>query len=396
MTAFPPSLRSTGSMLVGFMALLYAVQAATGNPGLAYLPVAAYLTRLGFSATQLAGFQAAVLLPWVTKPLWALLVDRLARLGAQTKGCLVVCFGLIVVGFGLLSQNPEPTVNQLLMGLGLLSTLVAIADVLSDRWMVVEGRRHQRGNLYQAAQWVGWGATAMAMFWGGGWLADRIPLNQVFGLSMVVPSLALLLVAWKLPETLDDCPRQQTSWRRLYTSLGQADLRAVLGLVVLLHLSPLPVDYLYQVQELGFDNRLVGQLKAIDAVGTVLGAGGFGLWAWRSPRLPLLGLAVVGQAGALLSLAALTDAASAYGVYLLRGLLTMVSFLGLFGRVVAVCPPQVEGAAYALLVSASNLAVSLGAVVGGRLYDIGLPFQVVALVGAGYTLLVGLWLWRRP
>ncbi|WP_275330788.1 hypothetical protein [Nodosilinea sp. PGN35] len=37
----PPALRSTRSLLVGFMVLLYGVQAAMDNPGLAYLPVAA-------------------------------------------------------------------------------------------------------------------------------------------------------------------------------------------------------------------------------------------------------------------------------------------------------------------------------------------------------------------
>ncbi|MGF1517174.1 MAG: MFS transporter [Nodosilinea sp.] len=218
------------------MALLYAVQAATGNPGLAYVPVAAYLTnQLGFSAAQLAGFQATVLLPWVTKPLWALLVDRWAGRGDRTKGCLALCFSWIVAGFGLLSLVTQPTVGWLLAGLSLLSVAVAVSDVLADRWMVVEGQRHQRENLYQAAQWVGWGFTAVAMFLVGGWLADHIPLHQVFGLSTLIPGVALLLVVGKLPETSGDRPRQQASWRRLRNALGQADLRRVLGLVVLLH-----------------------------------------------------------------------------------------------------------------------------------------------------------------
>ncbi|MGB3202395.1 MAG: hypothetical protein WBA99_15930 [Nodosilinea sp.] len=169
----------------------------------------------------------------------------------------------------------------------------------------------------------------------------------------------------------------------------------MLGFVVLLHLSPLPIDYLYQVQELGFDNSLVGQLKAVESVGTALGALGFGLWAWRGSRLPLISLAVVGQVGAMLSLLGLSDVASAYGVYLMRGVFAIVSFLGLFGQVVAVCPPQIAGLAYAVVISASNLALSLGAVAGGTLYDIGLPFKGVALVSTGYTLLVGLWLTYR-
>ncbi len=403
------------------MALLYAVQAATGNPGLAFLPVAHYLTQYhGFAAAQLAGFQAMVLLPWMIKPLWAVVIDSLIRRGYTTQGCLVVCFGSIGLGFGGLSQLPSPTVGLLLLGLGMISVIVAFSDVVADRWMVVEGQRHQRGNLYQAAQWVGWGSTAMAMFWVGGWLADRVALNQVFGLSAVVPILALMLVLWQWPDA-EKTPIQRKSWptrsqgsdldtqqrlgdslknpgifASLINALKQPDLRQVLGLVVVLHLSPLPIDYIYQVQELGFDNHLVGQLKATETLGTALGALGFGLWAWRCSRLPLISLAIIGQAGAMLSLVALSaDPASAHGVYLLRGMLTIVSFLGLFGRVVAVCPPQVAGLAYALVVSASNLAVSLGAVIGGTLYDWGIPFQGVALVGAGYTLLVGLWLKRH-
>lgn len=403
------------------MALLYAVQAATGNPGLVFLPVAHYLTQqLGFAAAQLAGFQAMVLLPWMIKPLWAIVIDTLIQQGYTTQGFLMVCFGSIALGFGGLSLVPSPTVGLLLLGLGLISVLVAFSDVVADRWMVLEGQRHQRGNLYQAAQWVGWGSTAIAMFLVGGWLADRMPLNQVFGLSAVVPILALVLVIWQWPDA-EKTPIQRKFWQNrsqgsgldpqqrpgdslknpgilgsLINALKQPDLRQVLGLVVLIHLSPLPIDYLYQVQELGFDNHLVGQLKATETLGTALGALGFGLWAWRSSRLPLIPLAIIGQAGVMLSLVALSaDVTSAYGVYLLRGACAIVSFLGLFGRVVAVCPPQVAGSAYALVVSASNLAVSLGAVMGGTLYDLGLPFQRVALVGVGYTLLVGLWLKRH-
>ncbi|MGB3200462.1 MAG: hypothetical protein WBA99_06150 [Nodosilinea sp.] len=203
------------------MALPYVVQAATGNPGLAYIPLADYLTnQLGFSAAQLAGFQAAVLLPWVTKPLWAMLIDGWARLGDRTKVGLVICFSLIVAGFGLLSLVPQPTVSCLLVSLSLLSVTVAVSDVVADRWMVIEGQRHQRQNVYQAAQWVGWGFTAVAMFLAGGWLADRTPLHQVFGLSAVVPALSLLLVAWRLPGIAGDAQGPTIGHRSQLRSQG--------------------------------------------------------------------------------------------------------------------------------------------------------------------------------
>lgn len=375
------------------MALLYAVQAASSNPGLAYLPVAAYLTdALGFSATQLASFQAVVLLPWFTKPLWALLADGVALGKYRIKGYLTLCYGLVVVGFGALGLVPQLTAVDLMVGVGVISTAVAVSDVLADRLMVVEGQQRQRANVYQAAQWVGWGSTTVAMFLAGGWLADHAALPTTFWLSTLLPGFSLVLVIWKLPEKPDSTQRLRASWQQFYRALGQPQLRRLIGLVVVLQISPLPVDYLYQTQELGFDNGVVGQLKAVEAVGTALGALGFGLWAWRAPQLPLLSLAVIGQAGATLSLAFMHDVNSAYGVYLLRGLLGIVGFLGLFGRVVPACPSLAEGFTYALLVSVSNLAVSLGLLAGGTLYDLGLPFGTIALVGAGYILVVGSWL----
>lgn len=398
--------RLTERSLVGFMTLLYAVQAACSNPGLAYLPVAAYLTdSLGFSATQLASFQAAVLLPWFTKPLWALLVDGVALVKYRVKSYLSLCYGLVIVGFGLLGLVPQPTAVELLFGIGIISTAVAVSDVLADRLMVVEGQQRQRANLYQAAQWVGWGSTAVAMFLAGGWLADHVALPTIFWLSTLLPGAALVLVVWKLPEKPDATQRLRASWQQFRQALRQPDLRRVIGLVVVLQISPLPVDYLYQAQELGFDNGVIGQLKAVEAVGTALGALGFGLWAWRwsptgpgpMPQLPLLSLAVIGQAGATFSLAFMHDVNSAYGVYLLRGLLGIFGFLGLFGRVVPACPPLAEGLTYAFLVSVSNFAVSLGLMVGGTLYDLGLPFGTVALIGTGYILTVGGWLlFRQP
>ncbi|WOD38082.1 hypothetical protein [Nodosilinea sp. E11] len=390
-----PSHRHQERSRLGFMVLLYAVQAASSNPGLAYLPVAAYLTHtLDLSASQLASFQAMVLFPWLIKPLWALLTDNVALGKYRVKGYLMLAYSLVVVGFGWLGQLGQPTAAELLVGIGIISAAVAVSDVLADRWMVIEGQQRQRTNVYQAAQWVGWGGTAVAMFLAGGWLADRVALSQVFWLSTLLPGVALLLVVWQLPEQPAPNPGLRVRWPQFSQALRQPELLRVMGLVAVLQLGPLPVDYLYQTQELGFDNGVIGQLRALEGIGTVLGALGFGLWAWRwSPTAqPLLSLAVGGQAGAILSLAFMQDVTSAYGVYLVRGLLGIVGFLGLFGRVAPACPPIAAGFTYALLVSISNFAVSLGLVVGGTLYDLGLPFGTIAVIGAGYTLAIGSWL----
>ncbi|NJN23011.1 MAG: folate/biopterin family MFS transporter, partial [Leptolyngbya sp. RL_3_1] len=83
------------------------------------------------------------------------------------------------------------------------------------------------------------------------------------------------------------------------------------------------------------------------------------------------------------------DVPSAYGVSLVRGLMAMLGNLGLLGLMVRLCPKGAEGFTYALMVSVSNLAASLGLVIGGQLYDWGLSFGLVAMIGAGYTVLCG-------
>ncbi|MDA0269235.1 MAG: hypothetical protein O3A14_20340 [Cyanobacteria bacterium] len=72
--------------LIGLMVLLYGIQAACSNPGLAYLPLVAYLTDTkGFSATQLASFQTVVVLPWFSKPLWGLIADGVPPVGLSPQ-----------------------------------------------------------------------------------------------------------------------------------------------------------------------------------------------------------------------------------------------------------------------------------------------------------------------
>ncbi len=72
-----------------------------------------------------------------------------------------------------------------------------------------------------------------------------------------------------------------------------------------------------------------------------------------------------------------------------------LSMLGLLGLVVQICPRQAEGFTYALMVSISNLAMSLGLVIGGQLYDWGLSFAVVAIIGVPVDVspMLSRWVW---
>ncbi len=376
--------------LIGLMMLLYGIQAACSNPGLAYLPLVAYLTdTLGFSATQLASFQTVVILPWFTKPIWGLIADGVPLLGYRLKSYLLLCYGGVVLCFVTLGVWATPSVAVLLTMILTISTGVAFSDVLADKLMVIEGQKRDRANVLQASQWAGLGFTAIAMYGFGGWLADHVSLSAAFFLSTILPGVGILVVTYGVAEKPNAVFALGTSWRQFWQAARQPELRRLLGVILLLKVSPLPVDYIYQRQVLDFGNILIGHLKAVECLGWGLGAISFGLLTRYVPRLSLLGFAVVAGAISTLSLAFMQDVASAYGVYLVRGFMAILSNLGLLGLMVRICPRGAEGFTYALMVSVSNLAASLGLVIGGQLYDWGLSFGLTAAIGAAYTVLCG-------
>ena len=378
---------------------MYAMQAACSNPGFAFLAVASYLSdTLGFSATQLASFQAIVFLPWFAKPLLGILTDGLPLWGYRFKSYLVICYATVVISFIGLGSWPQPSARVLLIGLVLLSTGIACSDVLADRLMVIRGRATDRINRLQAAQWTGLGFTAVAVLVLGGWSADHLSLARVFFLSALLPVVALGWILLNYSEERDFSVTLRQSWQQFLRGLRQSELGSLLWLVILLQISPSPLDYPYQREVLAFDNALIGQLKAVESLGIGLGALTFGLMSQKAARLPLLRLVIVGSAIATLSLAFMQDATTAYGVYLVRGIASIVALLSLFGIIARRCPKGAEGFTYALLVSISNLAASGGLIVGGQLYDWGLSFALVAVIGAGYTLVMGgaIALYDRP
>jgi len=64
--------------------------------------------------------------------------------------------------------------------------------------------------------------------------------------------------------------------------------------------------------------------------------------------------------------------------------------LSLLEMAARACPTTIAATAYALLLSVSNLAISLGFVSGSWLYDLKLPFAGVVVMGAIATALCGL------
>ena len=80
----------------------------------------------------------------------------------------------------------------------------------------------------------------------GGWLADHGSLSAAFFLSTILPGVGILVVAYGVAENPNATFALGKSWRQFWQAARQPGLRRLLGVIVLLKVSPLPVDYIYQ------------------------------------------------------------------------------------------------------------------------------------------------------
>lgn len=372
------------------MAGLYLAQTYSANPGLCAIPITLYLKEtLGLSASQLAGFQAIVFIPWVVKPIWGLVCDSTLLFGYRLKGYFLLCYGLTIVLFLGLSQTPSPSITTLVVvGIG-ISACIAFTDVLTDRLMITTGQAQQTTGVLQASQWTALGFGGASAFVIGGWLAAHQPLSLTFLLSALVPLVGSGVVLWGLREQAlpPSSATISTTLSALWQTLRDRPFLTVMGFTLLVGITPVPPVLFYERDVLRFGEETLGNLGAIASLGLGLGALGFGVFAKRLAWKWLPRLAICFSMLYNLSWLFLGDLPSATVIHLMSGILLGVQTLSLLEMAARICPVTIAATAYALLLSVSNLAISLGGLSGSWLYDLKLPFAGVVMVGTIVTAL---------
>lgn len=225
------------------------------------------------------------------------------------------------------------------------------------------------------------------MYYLSGWIAKHCSLSAAFLLSTIAPFLGLVATLLLLHESRVErgTVSMQSSLRRLWNAVRSRYFLVILLFIAFLAFSPTPPLTFYQRDVLHFAEDFLGNLSAIGSLTFGLGAIVFGFVAAKiSPRM-MLNLVIGMSAIATLSLALIVDPGSAMLVQAFNGFTSAIALLGLFEIAVKVCPIGVEGTSYALLLSASNLAATVGSISGGWLYDVGIPFALLVIISAGFT-----------
>jgi predicted MFS family arabinose efflux permease len=374
------------------MVVAYLMQALVSNPGLPSLPISLYLKEtLNLSATDTTLIGIVAMLPWTIKPVWGLVCDSFTLFGSQFRSYFVLCYGLAAIVLLSLVIVPTPGVVPLTIAAVVVSCGIAFSDVVTDRLMVIEGRRTQQTAILQAAQWTAVSFGAAIASWAGGWFAQGRSLAWVSGVTAGLLLIGGVVIWWTLPNSGEPpiAPSLRQTLKTVRAELKHRQLRAILGFLVLLGFSPAPPFLYYARDTLKLSEQGLGTLGAVGALAGGVGAIAFGFMARRLPRKGLLVGAVGMNAVSVLGLLLARSPESAVLAFVLIGFTGMLATLGVLEIAAQVCSLTAAATSFALILSVSNLAMLLGGAIGAWLYDQKVSYESLVLLGVCCTMLTG-------
>lgn len=362
-------------------ALAYFAQGLGQAGGLISQPLNYYLkVGLGLNTAQVSNYLAILTFPWVIKPLYGLISDYFPLLGYRRKTWLFVVNLLAAFGFLWLSGLTQ--VGTIIIALTLTAFGTAASDVIIDALMVENGKRTGMTARFQGVQWLWFKVAAILTALTGGYLASLFEpasaLHIAATITMLAPLSVIIVSYLVIREERAEINLEQfrETTKSIIEALKSPTLRIAAGFLALWSFSPAfgtPLYY-HMVDNLGFDQRFIGQLNALTATGAVAGAFIFLRFLANKTVAFRAVFSVSAAFVGVLSYLALaqphTNAATiAIPLNLFVGMVMQIGVLTIFSMAASACPSKAEGFAFAALMSLYNGVEQLSAVIGSRLYQ---------------------------
>jgi MFS family permease len=364
--------------------MLYFVQGISEpTEGLIAQPTRSLLRNWGYSTELVAMFMAVLALPWALKPVYGLLTDFVPLYGTRRRSWLL--FTTLVTSASLLALyafgEPHSIVWLFFIWLFVPTVGVAFSDVVVDALMVEEGQPRGLTGRLQSVQWTAmWAATIVAGSLGG-WLAERHQQYLGFLIAGLVTagSFLIALVAVREPQRPsaggERLPAERTSaraaTRAVWRSIRQPAILAIGVFLFLWNFNPFSTAVLneHMVRGMGYSEWFYGNTISIQAGGSIAASMLYAAYCRRLSVGQLVHLSIATGVLATLAYWALSGTWSAVVISFVVGFVYMTGTIIQLDLAARVCELETAGTTFALLMSLTNLAVSLSMILGGRMYD---------------------------
>jgi MFS family permease len=382
---------------------MYFVQ-GIGEPteGLVGQPVKSFLKSSGYTAAEITSFSALLALPWAIKPLYGLLSDFVPLFGLRRRSYLLAATLATTIGLLALFTNFHRGLSResLLAALLIPSIGIAFSDVIIDALMVEKGHRLSATGRFQAIQWAAMYGAAILAGPIGGWLAAHQRQEYGFLICGVAAGVSLVLAFCFVHEEPVRAEQRGLwdAWQTLRRAAATPGLAGVAGFLFLWNFNPFANDvlYLHLTREIGLGEEFYGGTVSVMGIASVIASVAYGFYCNRVPFGVLLHLSI---ALGVLSTGCYWLAIgprSTMAVTFLVGFTYMTAVLIQLDLAARVCPTEVAGTAFAILMAITNVSLSTAIAIGGGLYDRltfawgpTTAFRALVLVGVVFS--IGCW-----
>ncbi len=392
---------ATRKLFIIFAALYFVQGAGELSAGLLSQPLRSMLRNWGRDSAEIATFMFLLGIPWYIKPLFGMLTDFVPIRGLRRKSYLILSSLLMIGGFIAATMMPlAPAAGTAILLLLLLPSFgIAFKDVTTDATMIETGQPLGITGRLQSAQWGAMYGAGLLSGVAGGWISQHGLQRLGFLVCALLGCVSLYIAIFHIRET----PRpelQHGQLKRAIKVLGEAARTRMILLIAvfyfLLNFNPFSADVLYvhMSDKLGFSEQFIGYTYTITSFASILACIVYGLFAKHVPLRRLLHASVLFMILSSLVYVGLGSPASAVVISLAYGFIYMITSLTQLELASRYCPPAAAGTVFALLMSLSNLSVSLSSILGGRFYEAWKlsfgaqkAFSMLVMVGAGFTAL---------
>ena len=337
---------------------------------------------LGFSPSKVSFFTSLVMIPWMIKPLWGFISDSFPILNKRRSPYLFI-FGLSQCLFYLTLSRISYTTVKVFLILLFNNISTCFCNVIGEALVVEESQKSNHAQE-KAANYVTlfFGAKAVGILltsYTSGYLLEIVSKETIFFIAAFFPIL-IISSAFLLKE---QPVHSEIKVREQVVLISKFFFKKEMFVPVLFIFLFAAVPgcgdamYFFYTNRLGFDPEFMGRLKLVYGIGTLIGMALYNVWLKDFSFKKLLVCStilcmVINLTQVLLvsrvnSSIGIPDEAFAIGCSFVVQITAELNMMPLLVLCCKVCPKNIEGSLYALLMSTWNFGLMVSGQVGGLL-----------------------------
>ncbi len=361
--------------LMIFFAIVYLAEGFGQVGGLINQPLSFFLMKhFGMNAAQTTAYLSSLIIPWLLKPIWGLVSDFIPIFGYRRKSYLIIANTLAVIAFMFLIGCTQLT--QIIIALMFTAFGMAVSSTVCGGLLVEFGKESKLSGKFVNQQWLFFNVAAVITSFFGGWLSQHMgPTSGFHTAAMIVAIAPLSVMVGSFifiheKRTKLDKAELLAHLKDLKEALKTRSLWIAAGFLFMFNFAPgfgTPLYY-YMSNHLHFSQQLIGNLGALGAAGSIIGAFVYRYLAKHISLKGLLIIAIVGGTIGQLGYVFLYNEQIAIWLAVINGVLAMITLVSSLTLAANMCPDGSEGFFYALLMAVNDLAGQASTNIGAQLY----------------------------